>query len=126
MSSTDNTQPAPLMIVGEVASSGLAHGPAMLCDCARTQTAVPLRQVSAAEVQAEVERFDAAVLAAEGKLREVQESVRRTLGKDEAEIFEAQVLLLRDVQLRDAVRALCLEKRMNVEAAVEEAIKQLM
>lgn len=82
MSSTDNTQPAPLMIVGEVASSGLARGPAMLCDCARTQTAVPLRQVSAAEVQAEVERFDAAVLAAEGKLREVQESVRRTLGKD--------------------------------------------
>ncbi|MBN8453974.1 phosphoenolpyruvate--protein phosphotransferase [Accumulibacter sp.] len=126
MSSTDNTQPAPLMIVGEVASSGLARGPAMLCDCARTQTAVPLRQVSAAEVQAEVERFDAAVLAAEGKLREVQESVRRTLGKDEAEIFEAQVLLLRDVQLRDAVRALCLEKRMNVEAAVEEVIKQLM
>ena len=48
MSSTDNTQPAPLMIVGEVASSGLARGPAMLCDCARTQTAVPLRQVSAA------------------------------------------------------------------------------
>jgi phosphoenolpyruvate-protein kinase (PTS system EI component) len=66
------------------------------------------------------------VVAAEGKLLEVQESVRRTLGKDEAEIFEAQILLLRDVQLRDAVRALCLENRMNVEAAVEEAIKQLM
>ncbi|WP_366144175.1 PEP-utilizing enzyme [Candidatus Accumulibacter sp. ACC012] len=30
------------------------------------------------------------------------------------------------MQLRDAVCALCLEKRMNVEAAVEEAIKQLM
>ncbi|NMQ29670.1 phosphoenolpyruvate--protein phosphotransferase [Candidatus Accumulibacter phosphatis] len=126
MSSTHNTQSAPLMIVGEVASAGLARGRALLCDCARTQTAVPLRQVSEAEVHAEVERFDAAVVAAEGKLLEVQENVRRTLGKDEAEIFEAQILLLRDVQLRDAVCALCLEKRMNVEAAVEEAIKQLM
>ena len=126
MNSSDNTPPAQLMLVGEVASSGLARGPALLCDCARTQTAVPLRQVSEAEVPAEVERFDAAVVAAEGKLLEVQESVRRTLGKDEAEIFEAQILLLRDVQLRDAVRALCLEKRMNVEAAVEAAIKQLM
>jgi hypothetical protein len=121
MSSTHNTQSAPLMIVGEVASAGLARGRALLCDCARTQTAVPLRQVSEAEVHAEVERFDAAVVAAEGKLLEVQENVRRTLGKDEAEIFEAQILLLRDAQLHDAVRELCLEKRMNVEAAVERS-----
>lgn len=126
MNNTDHTPRAPLMIVGEVASSGLARGRALLCDCARKQTAVPLRQVSEAEAQGESERFDAAVVAAEGKLREVQESVRRTLGKDEAEIFEAQILLLRDAQLRDAVHALCLENRMNVEAAVEEAIKQLM
>ncbi len=77
MNSADNTPPAQLMLVGEVASSGLARGPALLCDCARTQTAVPLRQVSAAEVQAEVERFDAAVVAAEGKLLEVQESAMR-------------------------------------------------
>ncbi|MCP5229449.1 phosphoenolpyruvate--protein phosphotransferase [Accumulibacter sp.] len=126
MNSTDDTQPSPLMLLGEVASSGLARGPALLCDCARTQTAVPVRQVSEAEAQGEVDRFDAAVVAAEGKLREVQESVRRTLGKDEADIFEAQILLLRDVQLRDAVRALCVEDRMNVEAAVEKAIKQLM
>ncbi|WP_291986118.1 phosphoenolpyruvate--protein phosphotransferase [Candidatus Accumulibacter sp. ACC007] len=126
MNSTDNMPPAALMIVGEVASSGLARGRALLCDCARKQTAVPLRQVSEAEAQGEAERFDAAVVATERKLLEVQESVRRTLGKDEAEIFEAQILLLRDVQLRDAVRALCLDDRMNVEAAVEEAIRQLM
>jgi phosphoenolpyruvate-protein phosphotransferase (PTS system enzyme I) len=48
------------------------------------------------------------------------------LGKVEAEIFEAQILLMRDAQLRDAVRELCLEKRMNVEAALDEAIKHLM
>jgi phosphotransferase system enzyme I (PtsI) len=90
------------------------------------QTVVPRRQVSEAEAQTEIERFDVAVSAAEGKLLEVQASVRRTLGKVEAEIFEAQILLMRDAQLRDAVRELCLEKRMNVEAALDEAIKHLM
>jgi phosphotransferase system enzyme I (PtsI) len=125
MNSTDNAQPAPLMILGEVASSGLARGRALLCDCAK-QTVVPRRQVSEAEVGKEIERFDSAVSAAEGKLLEVQANVRRTLGKGEAEIFEAQILLMRDAQLRDAVRDLCLEKRINVEAALDEAITHLM
>ena len=126
MERTDNAPPASLMIIGQVASSGLARGPALLCDCARKQIAIARRQVRETEVQGEIVRFDAAVSAAAKKLLEVQESVRRSLGKDEAEIFEAQILLLRDVQLRDAVRELCLENRLNVEAAVDEAIKQLM
>src|ERR1035437_5539868 len=125
MSSTDNEPTVPAMILGEVASSGLARGRAVLCDCAK-QTVVPRRQVSEAEAQTEIERFDVAVSAAEGKLLEVQASVRRTLGKVEAEIFEAQILLMRDAQLRDAVRELCLENRMNVETALDEAIKHLM
>ncbi|HRF73226.1 MAG TPA: phosphoenolpyruvate--protein phosphotransferase [Accumulibacter sp.] len=126
MNIADNAPPAPLMILGEVASSGLARGRALLCDCARRQTAVPRREVNEEEAQGEVERFDTAVAVAEEKLLEVQERLRRTLGNDEAEIFEAQILLLRDVHLRDAVRALCLDGRMNVEAAVEEAIRELM
>ena len=67
MNATDNPQPAPAMILGEVASSGLARGRALLCDCAK-QTVVPRRQVSEAEAQKELERFDAAVAAAEQKL----------------------------------------------------------
>ncbi|HAO80044.1 MAG TPA: phosphoenolpyruvate--protein phosphotransferase, partial [Verrucomicrobia subdivision 3 bacterium] len=125
MNSTDNEPTVPAMILGEVASSGLARGRALLCDCAK-QTVVPRRQVSETEAQKELARFDAAVTAAEKKLLEVQASVRRTLGKAESEIFEVQILLMRDAQLRDAVRDRCLEKRMNVEAALDEAIQHLM
>ena len=124
MNATDDPQPAPAMILGEVASSGLARGRALLCDCAK-QTVVPRRQVSEAEAQKELARFDAAVAAAEQKLLAVQASVQRALGKAEAEIFEAQILLMNDLQLRDAVRDLCLEKRMNAEAALDEAIQHL-
>ncbi|HTL73275.1 MAG TPA: phosphoenolpyruvate--protein phosphotransferase [bacterium] len=124
MNTTANKLPVAAMILGEVASSGLARGRAVLCDCGK-QAVVPRRQVSEAEAQKELERFDTAVSAAEGKLLEVQASVQRSLGKAEAEIFEAQILLMRDAQLRDAVRDLCLEKRMNVEFAVDESIRHL-
>lgn len=125
MNNSDNPTLAAAMILGQVASTGLARGPAMLCDCARRSTAIPRREVSEAEARMEMDRFDAAVVAAEGELLAIQDRVRRTLGEDEAEVFEVQILLMRDVELRDAVRALCFDKRMNVEAAVDEAIKQL-
>lgn len=125
MINTHSMQPASLMLLGNVASSGLARGRALLCDCAHQPTRVQRRQVSEAEVQTEIERFDAAVTATEGTLLEVREKARRTIGKEEAEIFAAQILLLRDVQLRDTVCELCLGKRLNVEAALDEAIKSL-
>ena len=118
-------QPDSLMLLGQVASSGLARGRALLCDCAHKAILVKQRQVSEAEAQIEISRFDAAVTAVEGTLLEVQEKARRTLGEAEAEIFSAQILLLHDVQLRNAVIEHCLEKRLNVEAAVDEAIKSL-
>lgn len=112
------------MILGEVASSGLARGRALLCNCAN-QRAVPRRQIDETEIHLEIKRFDEAVTVVETKLQDVQASVRRALGNIEAEIFEAQILLLRDMGLRKAVHDVCLAKQMNVEAALEEAIQRL-
>lgn len=112
------------MILGEVASSGLAKGRALLCDCAN-QTVVPRRSISGTETETEIKRLAEAVDAVEQKLREVQAGVRRALGNTEAEIFEAEILLLRDTELHRAVRDLCVSKRINVEAALEESIQRL-
>lgn len=78
MNATDHELPIAAMILGEVASTGPARGRALLCDCAK-QTVVPRRQVSEAVTRTGIERFDAAVSAAEGKPLEVQASVRRNL-----------------------------------------------
>lgn len=112
------------MMLGEVASSGLARGRALLCDCAK-QTVVPRRNISEAETETEMTRLAEAVDAVEQKLREVQAGVRRALGNTEAEIFEAEILLLRDIELHRAVRDLCVSKQINVEAALEESIRRL-
>lgn len=112
------------MILGEPASSGLARGRALLCDCAK-QMVVPRRQIDEAEMESELERFDVAVSAVEQTLQGVQSGVHRALGNTEAAIFEAQIHLLRDEELRQAVRNVCMAKRINVEAALEDAIQRL-
>jgi len=124
MHDPDHEHPGPAMILGEVASSGLARGRALLCDCAY-QTAVPRRQIDETEIHLEIKRFDEAVTVVETKLQIVQAGVRRALGNTEAAIFEAQILLLRDVGLRKTVHDVCLAKQINVEAALEEAIQRL-
>ncbi len=124
MSSTEKARSAPTMILGEVASSGLARGRALLCECAK-YLALPRRPIDETETQSEIDRFDAAVAAVEKKLKEVQAGVRRALGNTEAGIFDAQILLARDPGLRKAVCDSCVTKRINVEAVLEEAIQRL-
>ena len=112
------------MILGQVASPGLGHGRALLCDCAKEAT-VPRRKASEGGAIEETKRFDAAVVKVEARLKEIQESVRQTLGKRDLEVFDAEILILRDAALRDAVRDLCLREKINVEAAVAESISNL-
>lgn len=124
MPSIEERRTATAMILGEAASSGLARGRAVLCDCAK-QTVVPRRLIPESEIPLELDRFDHAVNEVEQKLRDTQASVQRALSDTEAAIFEAQILLVRDVDLHRAVREACVTKRMNIEAAIEEAVHRL-
>ena len=112
------------MIIGEVASSGVARGPAFVCACAE-DSIVPRRTIAASEAPEEMERFDAAVCAAEQDLLKLQQAVLREIGKSEAGIMEAQILLLHDPTLREEVSTRCVTGKLNVEAAVDEAIEKL-
>lgn len=122
-SMTEHIQHAAMML-GEVASSGVSRGPALVWSFA-ARAATPRRTIGAAEARAEMEKFDAAVSAAEKNLSDLQRQVRRSLGKEEAAILGAHILLLHDSALREEVGARCLAGNINVEAAVDEAIEHL-
>ena len=92
----------PAMILGEVASSGVARGPAFVCACVEPTT-VPRRVINEAETQKEMEKLDAAIFEAEKELLDLQEKVRQKAGTQEANLFEAQILLLHDVSLREEI-----------------------
>lgn len=112
------------MVFGEVASSGIARGPAFVCSCFG-DLAVPRRTIDASDTAKEMARFDAAISEAEQDLLEVQEQVQKQLGEQEAGIFQAHMLMLHDSLLRKTVSDLCLTNKINVEAALDEAVVAL-
>ena len=89
---TENTKDSA-MIIGEVASSGVARGLAFVCGCAEDMI-VPRRAIAASEAAQEMERFDTAIFAVEQDLLKLPQTVLREIGKSEAGIMEAQILLL--------------------------------
>ncbi|MBP1686527.1 MAG: phosphoenolpyruvate-protein phosphotransferase [Deltaproteobacteria bacterium] len=112
------------MLLGEVASPGAARGPAFVCTCAE-RAAVPRRTLGVGQAQTEMERFDAAISDAENELRDLQQRVQRQVGEPEADIFETHILLLHDSALREEISTRCLRERINIEAALAEAIDEL-
>ena len=112
------------MILGEVASSGVARGRAFVCACVE-QTTVPRRVINETETQKEMEKLDAAISEAEKDLLDLQKTVQQKAGTQEANLFEAQILLLHDLSLREEISTRCLTEKINVEAALDEAIEKL-
>lgn len=112
------------MILGEVASPGVARGVALACACGE-QLSVPRRMIEESDVGHELERFENAIAEAEQELLDLQREVQQRVGGDAAKIFQAHISLLRDPALRHEVSTRCLTEHVNVEAAVEDAIEKL-
>jgi len=112
------------MILGEVASSGVARGVAIMCACAEHVTA-PRRVISETEAKEEIEKLDVAIFEAEKDLLDLQEEVQQRVGEQAAKVFQAHISLVRDPALRKEVCTRCLTEKINVEAAVEDAIEKL-
>jgi phosphotransferase system enzyme I (PtsI) len=112
------------MLLGTAASPGIARGPAFVCPCAQ-HLEVPRRTVGEGELPEEMERLEVAIRAAERDLLTLQEETCKKLGKKDAEIFEVQILLLRDVTLRNEITVRCMRENINVEAALAEALEKL-
>jgi phosphoenolpyruvate-protein phosphotransferase (PTS system enzyme I) len=72
-----------------------------------------------------MEKLDTAIFEVEKNLLNLQNKVQQRVGKNEARIFEAQILLLHDPSFREEISTRCLIEKINVEAAVDEAIKKL-
>jgi phosphotransferase system enzyme I (PtsI) len=112
------------MLRGTPVSSGIAQGKAFVLACS-DQAAGPLRSVSAAQLPEEIQRFDAALARAEAELAALSQTVGERLGRDEGDIFVAQMLVLRDPSFHQQVTAILREQLVNVEAALSDVIERV-
>jgi len=103
---------------GISASPGVAYGPAFRFELvAYTSSKRAVR-----EVEAEIERFDAACRAAKEELAHIQEKARNETGAEEAEIFQAHTMFLDDPALVGAVHDRIREDEVNAEWALDQVV----
>lgn len=106
---------------GVAVSPGIAIGP--VYPYARAREQVEEREIVAADVPDELQRFELAVERSERDLRKIAALAEQKIGSDSAGVFEAQALMLRDRQVYDAVRA-SIEQLHPADASVRHVLER--
>ena len=109
----EENQRKELVLHGIAASPGVAHGPAFLF--VHGEVEVPKYAVSADSQDAEIKRFEEALLLTRQQIERIRSDVAENLGEEEAAIFDAHVLVLEDQALIDDVVEQIRETGDNVE-----------
>jgi phosphotransferase system enzyme I (PtsI) len=111
-----------LVLKGVAVSTGIVRGTAHVL-AADPQMAAPRRPIEESEVPEELSRFRAALVEAATDLVGLQRSVQDRIGTAAAEIFNAQVLALKDPLLMEQVEGVVRSRKVNVESALAEVIE---
>lgn len=90
-----------IILKGIAASPGVAHGRAVVY--LQKQLDVPCDDITEAQIDSELERFDKAILETRAEIAQVRDKIAHTLGEGEARIFDAHLLVLEDNALLDEV-----------------------
>lgn len=118
MSSTVRQQ--ELVLKGIPASPGIAIGPLFLYRKQAPQ--IREKSISAAEADQEVARLQQSLSRSQKELRKILDFAEAKLGNSQARIFEAQLMILEDTVLFDAIYARIKSELKNVEFVVENEI----
>ncbi len=108
------------MLKGTPVSPGIAMGRALLKDLDLGR--VVRRLLSPEGAEAELNRFRAAVEAAQRELRDLRERFGKRVGEASARVFDTHDAYLRDPVFLADVENLILQERMNLEAAIAKVI----
>jgi phosphoenolpyruvate-protein phosphotransferase len=106
-------------LTGLPASSGIALGPVFKYNHQVLHT----ERSHVEDMSQEFAKLEAALNQAEADLAALTERAREQVGKEEAGIFEAQAEMLRDPELRDRVRALVEQEKVNIDFAWQDSVQ---
>lgn len=108
--------PKPEVILqGISASPGIAYGPAFVYRKAELE--VPEYDVTDERVGAEIDRFNQALMTTRSQIAVIRDEVEKNLGPQEAQIFDAHLMVLEDQALIAETEREISGGRRNVEAA---------
>ncbi len=106
------------------ASNGLVLGPALVWR--KSTLRVDRRHIEASEVEGQLDRFDAALEMTRQELEGLRSQLRGNLGEEHARILDAQLLLLEDADLLEAIREGVESERLSAGAAFARAMGEAL
>lgn len=104
-------------LIGTGVSKGIAIGSVLV----KKENSSDFQRKSIADVEHEWDRFLKAKEVGRQQLEILVQQSRETIGKDEAQIFEAHILILEDEELANLVKTQIDNQKKNTEWAVHEA-----
>ena len=110
-------------VSGIAAAPGIASGKAFAHRAERP--AVSLRRVPDYRIESEIQRFHAALSEVCKDVRRTRQRVEYEQGADLAMIFDAQLAMLDDVQVKDGTIASIRSRNWSAERAFPETMTQL-
>ncbi len=110
------------MLVGKNASGGIAYGCAMVIKT----IIIKIENEPATDVDFECQRFQHTLVAAKADINKLYEKVKKYVGDEEAQIFEAHSMLLDDPELIDTVEGFIKTNKWKASKAIDEAAKQFI
>ena len=107
-----------LELKGVGVSPGIVSGPAFVL--APEEDAVVVRDITAADVPRELQRYEQALVATRQQIRDLQHRMTESMGKESAEIFEAHLLMLEDRAIYDEIVRMLGTDLKNIEFVLHE------
>lgn len=107
---------------GIAASDGIAVAPAYLLvepDLSFTKTTV-------SDAASELDRFKDAITASTSEVEAIRDSAKESLGEDEAQVFEAHLMILNDPEFTGAIETEIKDQKINSEAALDETAQKFI
>lgn len=113
MTNSENDVNNEVVFQGVAAAPGVAHGPAFVFT--QHELDVPEYRVPAGKHEAEVARFEEALLKTRQQITKIRNEIAAKLGESEAQIFDAHLLVVEDKALIDETIHLQVTSGLNIE-----------
>ena len=103
-------------IIGIAASDGIAIGKAYLL----TEPDLSFEKINVTDTDGEISRFNSSLEISKKEIQAIRNRVAETVGEEEAQVFDAHIMVLSDPELIDSIKTNITTNEVNAEQALME------
>ena len=98
-------------IIGIAASDGIAIGKAYLL----TEPDLSFEKINVTDTDGEISRFNSSLEISKKEIQAIRNRVAETVGEEEAQVFDAHIMVLSDPELIDSIKTNITTNEVNAE-----------